>query len=132
MSAAVIQEPLSVLSTAEPELRITEGTSIFMFERSAKVGTVSRLGQYGKQTARPASVRISAIAGMDVKITAVRITQGEYGELAFFDVMTSDSEKVVVMSGDPGVIAALKEALAQKAIPCVARFTQQGRSWLIE
>jgi hypothetical protein len=123
---------LFVPGKAEPELSRIEGTIQYEPEKGREVGNVARLGKFGKGRGMATSERISAIAEQDVKITAVRITEGEYGELAFFDCITPDEKPHVIMTADLGVIETLKEAMAQKAIPCDAKFTQQGRRWLIE
>ena len=92
----------------------------------------ARLSGYGKLDRSATAMRLEDNAEQEVTITGFRVVPGKFGDFAFIDVVDSNGEEKLVMSGGMFVLDALIDAKNAGAFPVLAKFTKKGRAWIFE
>jgi len=93
---------------------------------------MSRLLQYAARQAEGLPGRLEDIAGLEVTVNEVRFNTGNFGPYCVLSVVVPNGEVLDIMTSAFLVLDALENAEREKGLPCIAKFSRKGRTWIVE
>lgn len=92
---------------------------------------MTRLADFVPKPKESTAIRLEDLAGKEVMVVDFRVVEGKFGEFAFVDVMDEAGKVYTFISGARLILAALKAAREENALPCPAVFQKNGRYWTV-
>ena len=93
---------------------------------------MARLVDHAHKQAEGVPLRLENIEGLEVTVTEVEFTSGNFGPYMTMKVVNAEGEILDVMTGATLVLDAMENAVDVDALPCEAKFVRRGRTWLVE
>jgi len=91
-----------------------------------------RLFDYAVKQAEGLPGRLDDIEGVEVTVNEVRFNSGTYGPYCVLSVVLPEGELLDIMTSAFLVLNALENAEREKGLPCIAKFSRKGRTWIVE